>query len=167
VVDPDFLYTVAQVGVTYAGFSTLVTVVAYRRNIGVVAARIYYMLLLSIIVISFAFVPVIIQAYDVNDTISWRVSSGLFGATWGVYWINALVKLRTRFRVWDTLSAINKLNTVVVHPGSVVCLFLGSIGVWGIYTSAVYVTALFMMLYMSALLFLQIIIGLLDDQTGP
>jgi hypothetical protein len=31
-VDPDLLYTIAQVGVTYAGFSTLVTVVAYRRD---------------------------------------------------------------------------------------------------------------------------------------
>lgn len=165
-VDPDFLYTVAQVGVTYAGFSTLVTVVAYRRDMSVVPARIYYMLMLSVIVISFAFVPVVIQSYDVSETTAWRVSSGLFGAAWGVYWINAIVKLRTRFRVWKTLSTINKLNTAVVHPASIVCLFLGSFGVWGMYTSAVYVTALFIMLYMSALLFLQIIIGLLDDQTG-
>ena len=165
-VDPDFLYTVAQVGVTYAGFSTLVTVVAYRRNMGAMPARIYYMLLLSIIVISFAFVPVVIQTYEVSETIAWRVSSGLFGAAWGAYWINAIVTLRTRFRVWETLSTTNKLNTAVMHPGSIICLFLGSFGVWGMYTSAVYVTALFIMLYMSAFLFLQIIIGLLDDQTG-
>ena len=165
-VDPDFLYTVAQVGVTYAGFSTLVTVVAYRRNMGAVPARIYYMLLLSIILISFALVPVVIQTYNVNENLAWKVSSGLFAVAWGAYWINAIVKLRTRFKVWDTLSTTNKVNTAVIHPASVICLLLGTFGVWEKYTSAVYVTALFIMLYMSAFLFLQIITGLLDDQTG-
>ena len=33
-VDSDFLYTVAQVGATYAGFSTLVAVVGYREQTG-------------------------------------------------------------------------------------------------------------------------------------
>ena len=165
-VDPDFLYTVAQVGVTYAGFSTLVTVVAYRRDMGALPARIYYMLLLSIIVIAFAFVPGVIQTYNVSEAIAWRASSGLFGAVWGAYWINAIVKLRTRFQVWDTLSFLNKIHTVVMHPGSVVCLLLGMSGLWGTYTAAVYVTALFIMLYMSAFLFLQIITDLLGHQAG-
>jgi hypothetical protein len=164
VVDPSFLYTVAQVGVTYAGFSTLVTVVAYRRDMGALPARIYYMLLLSVIVIAFAFVPVIILAYNVSEALAWRVSSGLFGTAWAAYWINAIVKLRTRFQVWDTLSTLNKLHTVVLHPGSAICLLLGIFGLWGIYAPAVYVTMLFIMLYMSAFLFLQIITDLLDKQ---
>jgi len=164
VVDPDFLYTVAQVGVTYAGFSTLVTVVAYGRDTGAMPARIYYMLLLSIIVIAFAFVPVVIQAYDVSEALAWRMSSGLFGIVWGAYWINAIVKLKTRFQVWDTLSTLNKLHTVVLHPGSATCLLLGIFGLWGTYTPAVYVTMLFIMLYMSAFLFLQIITDLLDKK---
>lgn len=165
-IDSDFLYTVAQVGVTYAGFSTLVTVIAYGSNRGAMPARIYYMLLLSIIVISFAFVPVIIRAYEVDELVAWRVSSGLYGLAWGGYWVNAIVQLRTRFKVWGSLNTINKLNTAVLHPVSIVCLLLGAFGVLGAHTSAVYVTALFVMLYMSALLFLQIITGLLDDQAG-
>jgi hypothetical protein len=69
--------------VTYAGFSTLVTVVPYRRDMRALPARIYYMFLLSIIVIAFAFVPVIIQTYEVGETVAWRVSSGLFAGVWG------------------------------------------------------------------------------------
>ena len=71
-VDPDFLYTVAQVGVTYAGFSTLVTVVAYRSDMKAMPARIYYMLLLSIIVIACAFLPTILSAYELGGSIVWR-----------------------------------------------------------------------------------------------
>ena len=162
--DPEFLYAVAQVGVTYAGFSTLVTVVAYRRDIRALPARIYYMLLLSIIVIAFAFVPVIVQTYEFSETVAWRVSSGLFAVVWAAYWINAIVTLRTRFPVWDSLSFLNKAHTAVLHPGSAIVLFLGAFGVWGRFTAAVYISALFVMLYMSAYLFLQIIIGLLKDE---
>lgn len=148
---------------TYAGFSTLVTVVAYRRDLQALPARIYYMLLLSIIVISFAFVPVIIQTYEVGETVAWRISSGLFALVWGAYWINAIITLRTRFPVWGSLSLLNKVNTAVLHPGSVIVLALGAIGVWGGFIASVYISALFVMLYMSAYLFLQIIIGLLED----
>ena len=165
-IDREFLYAIAQVGVTYAGFSTLVTVVAYRRDTQVLPARIYYMLLLSIIVIVFAFVPVIVQTYEVGEAVAWRVSSGLFAGAWGAYWINAIVTLKTRFLVWNSLSLLNKANTAVLHPGSVIVLFLGAAGVWGRFNAAVYVSALFVMLYMSAYLFLQIIISLLDENQG-
>jgi hypothetical protein len=164
VVDPDFLYTVAQVGVTYAGFSTLVTVIAYRSDMKALPARIYYMLLLSVIVIACAFLPTIFLAYELSESTAWQVSSGLFGAVWCAYWINAIVKLKTRFRVWGSLALLNKVNTAVVHPAAIVLLFAGMIGLWGKFTEAVYVTALFIMLYMSAYLFLQIIIDLLDTQ---
>ena len=164
-VDPDFLYTVAQVGVTYAGFSTLVTVVAYRSDMKAMPARIYYMLLLSIIVIACAFLPMVLSAYEFDESIGWQASCGIFGAIWCAYWINAIVKLRTRFRVWGSLSLLNKVNTAVVHPSAVFLLLAGTLGFWGELTGAVYVTALFIMLYMSAYLFLQIIVDLLD--TGP
>ena len=103
-IDPEFLYAVAQVGATYAGFSTLVAVVAYRRDTGPIPGRIYYMLLLSIIVVAFSFVPAVVQNY---------------GA-----------------------------------------------GVWGKSIGAVYATALFIMLYMSAYLFLQVITGLLEHNAS-
>ncbi len=163
-VDPDFFYTVAQIGVTYAGFSTLVTVVAYRRDMTALPARIYYMLLLSVMVVAGAFLPTIFLAYEISESTVWQASSGLFGAVWCAYWINAIVKLRNQFRIWGSLSLLNKVNTAVVHPASIILLLAGMIGLWGRLTEAVYVTALFIMLYMSAYLFLQIIIDLLDTK---
>ena len=121
------------------------------------------MLLLSIIVVAFAFVPAIIQTYDVGEVSVWRLSSGLFGITWGAYWINAMITLRTRFPVWNALSLLNKANTAFFHPASFIVLLLGAFGLWGELVAAVYISALFVMLYMSAYLFLQIIVGLLDE----
>ena len=168
-IDPEFLYAVAQVGVTYAGFSTLVSVVAYRRELGALPARIYYMLLLSIIVVVFAFVPAVVRSYGTDDATTWKLSSVLFGMVWLSYWIHAIRTLTTRFPVWNALSWVNKFHTAVVHPGSAAALLLGSLGLWGSATPAVYVTALLIMLYMSAYLFLQIIVGLLEDSasSGP
>jgi hypothetical protein len=67
--------------------------------------------------------------------------------------------------VWDSLALLNKVNTVLVHPTAFILLFVGMTGFWGESVEAVYVTALFIMLYMSAYLFLQIIIDLLDTQS--
>ena len=164
-VDHDFLYTVAQVGVTYAGFSTLVTVVAYRNDLSALPARIYYMLNLSIIVIAFAILPPVLHSYGLAESVIWRACSGAYALVWAVYWLNAIFQLKTRFRVWGHLTVMNKLNTTFGHPGSIALLVGGVLGFWGELTDAVYITALFIMLAMSAYLFLQIIVGLLDAST--
>ena len=165
-IDPEFLYAVAQVGATYAGFSTLVAVVAHRRDMGPIPSRIYFMLLLSIIVVAFSFVPAVVQNYGATESEAWKVASALYGFVWGAYWINALVSLKTRFPVQGDLSLLNKLHTYLLHPGAIIMLFLGALGLWGTVIGAVYATALFIMLYMSAYLFLQIITGLLEHKSS-
>jgi hypothetical protein len=85
VVDPEFLYAVAQVGATYAGFSTLVAVVAHRRDMGPIPSRIYFMLLLCIIVVAFSFVPAVVQNFGATESEAWRVASALYGFVWGAF----------------------------------------------------------------------------------
>jgi len=54
----------------------------------------------------------------------------------------------------------------LLHPGAIIMLFLSALGLWGTVIGAVYATALFIMLYMSAYLFLQIITGLLEHKSS-
>ncbi len=124
------------------------------------------MLLLSIIVVAFSFVPAVVQNYGATESVAWKVSSALYGFVWSAYWINALITLKSRFRIGSDLRFLNKLHTYLVHPGAIVMLFFGAFGVWGESTGAVYATALFIMLYMSAYLFLQIITGLLEHNAS-
>ena len=124
------------------------------------------MLLLSIIVVAFSFVPAVVQNYGATESAAWKVSSALYGLVWSVYWINALLTLKSRIPIRSDLSFLNKLHTYLVHPSSIIMLFFGAFGVWGESTGAVYATALFIMLYMSAYLFLQIITGLLEHNAS-
>jgi hypothetical protein len=123
------------------------------------------MLLLSIIVIACAFLPPIFLAYQLSEKLAWQASCGIFAVLWCWYWVNALITLKTRFPVWGSLSLGNKINTAVIHPASFVSLFAGMIGLWGQLIAPFYLTALFVMLCMSAYLFLQIILELLDSKT--
>ncbi len=163
-VDSDFLYAVAQVGATYAGFSTLVAVVAYRGQTGAIPARIYYMLLLSLIVIMSSFLPQIVQYFGAEKMLAWRISSALYAVVWSGYWANALRTIKTKFSSQNELSFLNRLNTYAIHPIAIAILYLGAFGLWGDLVAAVYATALFVMLYMSANLFLQVVTGVLRER---
>ena len=124
------------------------------------------MLLLSIIVVAFSFVPAVVQNYGATESEAWKVASALYGFVWGAYWINALVSLKSRFPVQSELNFLNKLHTYLLHPGAIIMLFLGALGLWRTVIGAVYATALFIMLYMSAYLFLQIITGLMEHKSS-
>jgi hypothetical protein len=163
-VGEEFLYAVAQVGATYAGFSTLVAVVAYKGETGPIPARIYYMLLLSLMVVLASFLPLLVQYFGLIQESAWRIASGVYAVAWGSYWVNAIRTIRSRFGSIEGLSFLNRFNTYVVHPVSVSVLVLGFIGAWGGQVSAVYATTLFVMLYMSAYLFFQIVMSFLKDR---
>ena len=78
----EFLYTVAQVGAAYAGFSTLVAVLGHQRLGTAVPGRILLMLLLSIIAVSFALLPTVPIHFGVPEEVSWRVMSGIYAVAW-------------------------------------------------------------------------------------
>ena len=126
-VDSDFLYTVAQIGATYAGFSTLVAVVAYREQIGPISGRIYYMLLLSLIVIMSSFLPQIVQYFGADKMLAWRIASALYAAAWTGYWIKSLRTIKTRLKSQSELSFLNRLNTYAIHPAAIAVLSLGAL----------------------------------------
>jgi hypothetical protein len=104
------------------------------------------MLILSIIVVVVAFVPAVIGSFGVDVVMTWRLSSLLLGLACVSYWIRAIRTPGTRFPAWNAQSWVNKFHTAVGHPGSAVALLLGSLGLWGSATSAVYVTAMLIMM---------------------
>jgi hypothetical protein len=122
------------------------------------------MLLLSLIVIMSSFLPQIIQYYGAENILAWRIASALYAAAWTGYWINALRTIKRRFNSPSDLSFLNRLNTYAVHPAAIALLLLGAFGLLGDLAGAVYATALFVMLYMSAYLFLQIVTEFLRDR---
>jgi len=161
----DFLFAVAEVGATYAGFSTLVAVVAYRMGGSPIPARIYYMLLLSLMVVAFAFVPAVIQFYGASELTAWKTASILYALVWISYWATGRWRMRRSVQFnFSSMTLLNKLNSYVIHPIAIGALLLSGLGVWGQLVGAVYTTVLFVNLYFSAFLFLQVVAGILGEK---
>ena len=161
----DFLFAVAEVGATYAGFSTLVAVVAYRMGGGPIPARIYYMLLHSLMVVSFAFVPAVIQFYGAAELMAWKIASILYALVWISYFVTSRWRMSRSVQFdFSSMTLQNKLNANVIQPIAIGALLLSGLGVWGQLVGAVYTTALFLNLYFSAFLFLQIVAGILGEK---
>ena len=83
----DLMLTFAEVAVTFAGFAGLVTVIAQRlsgADTTVATGRLQGMLVLSLLVAAFSFVPQLVAGFGLSEEAVWRASSGLYGLAWVV-----------------------------------------------------------------------------------
>ncbi len=162
-VEADFLFTIAEVAAAFAGFSTLVVVVAQRSRKGLVAAiRLTNMLRLSLLVILFSLVPYLPVYFGGSAIGAWRISSGLFALLWLAYLLAGLRQaLPHGFRGY---SLLNKINFFGVEALAILALFGGAFGAWRSETAFVYLCCLLAMLYISGWLFLQQVVEIARDE---
>jgi hypothetical protein len=156
--DSDFLFTVAEVGVAFAGFAGLVTILARRLGQGTESQAevhlLYRMLLVSMLTVAAALVPYLPFRFGASEPQAWRISSGVFFAGWLLYFVNALRGILTNLDATNPpggrfLLFFNQL----VHLGAGIALLTAAVGLWGSAAPAVYLAALCAMLYMAGCLF--------------
>jgi hypothetical protein len=163
VIHQDFLFTIAEVGAAFAGFSTLISVIGLRSSDAASPTKVISMLILSILAVSFALIPNLIPLYELPISQSWRFLCLLYAIIWAAYWVFILIVIR-RARFGTNFSGLllaNKINAFLVHPGLILALLAGAADFWGNVADRVYVTAVLVMLLLSAQLFVQIVISLL------
>jgi hypothetical protein len=164
-VEADFLFTVAEVAAAFAGFSTLVVVVAQRsRNVRgeLATAKLTNMLRLSLLVILFSLVPYLPLYFGASEIKAWRISSGLFAFLWLVYFLDCLRRaVPTRFHGF---GLVNKINFFGVEGLAILALVAGAFGAWRSHTGFVYLSSLLAMLYISGWLFLQQVVEISRDE---
>ena len=167
----DLMLTMAEIAVAFAGFAGLVTVIAQRlsgADTTVATGRLQGMLVLSLLVAAFSFVPQLVAGFGLSEEAVWRASSGLYGLAWAGYMlfgIRLALALRTA-RALPTGTAALHINQVI-HLISPLLLLAGAAGVWNSMTAQVYTVALFGMLYISGVLFVQVFVSLTrgDEQS--
>ena len=165
-VDYEFLYSLAEVAAAFAGFSTLISFVAARKISSLEPSRIIAMLALSIMVVLFSLIPSLLVQYQLDQSTSWQVLCALYAATWLFYFAGIVNNLRVGGlgASIKSLPLLNKLNTFGVHPISILALALGALRIIDTPASWLYVTGLFVMLFLSAQLFIQIVISLIRSE---
>lgn len=162
----EFRLTVAEVAVTIAGFAGLVTVLTQRlgrTHVEFDVVRFRDMLLLGLIAAAFALFPTLPAAFGASEEITWRVSAGLFAVAWAGFglqgWLAGLRLSRagsrpfTRPLFWTNLA---------VHVPAVIALVLVAMDARPLAAcrAAVYVAALFAMLYIAGAYFVALFVSL-------
>jgi len=162
----DFMFTVAEVAVAFAGFAGLVTVLSQRLSRTQAqfdVARFRDMLLLSLIASAFALFPVLPATFGASEEITWRVSSLLFALAWAGYGLQGLAA-GVRLTRAGTRPFARPLfwNNLAVHlPVTFALLGVAAdVGFLAGVRSAVYVTALFATLYLAGAYFVALFVSL-------
>ncbi len=81
--DAEFLFIVAEVAVAFAGFASIVAVLGQRSTRDhplLDASRLRGLLECSLVVVAFSLFPYVATRFFVDDSVAWRLSSGLFAA---------------------------------------------------------------------------------------
>lgn len=159
----------AEVGVTLAGFSGLVTVLSRRRDVASTqrdAHTLQSMLFVSFMVTAFSLFPRLPASFGVAPQSGWQLSFGTFFLAWLLY----IIPSRRRFSALSaTLTPFQRRAgnfNLAVHSLVGVGLALGSFGAWGSRSEAVYLSCLFILLYMAGYLFVRLFLRLLAETAG-
>jgi hypothetical protein len=162
----DFLFTVAEVAVAFAGFAGLVTVLTQRlakteREFDIVRFR--DMLLLSLIAAAFSLLPTLPSAFGASDEATWRLSAVLFLIAWAGFGLQGLIAgLRLSRSGTRPFSRPLFWSNLVIHVPAMIALLLVAIDAPLVASvrSAVYLAALFAMLYLAGAYFVALFISL-------
>jgi hypothetical protein len=162
----DFLLTVAEIAVAFAGFAGLVTVLARRpsgaeREFELVRLR--DLLLLSLLAAAFALFPRLPALFGADDELTWRLSSAVLAAAWGGFGIQGLLA-GTRLSRVGTRPFSKPLfwANLVVHLSSMTALAMVAVDVSIVSTlrPAVYSATLFALLYLAGAYFVALFLSL-------
>jgi hypothetical protein len=153
----DILFTFAELAVALAGFSAIIGVLGTRpsaSDIRVDGLRLQVMLEASLAVAAFSIIPGLLDHFDIATGSVWRISAGIF----------LLIQVPTEFlgilrtREMPDMT-LTRLNVNTINWALSIAADLIALGValnWmGDRANAYYMLAVFLLLGMSGLLFIQ------------
>lgn len=161
----EFLFVVAQVSVVYVGFATLIVVVVQQfsgARAELEVTRLHSMMFLSLLAVAFSLFPYLLFFLDVPTQTAWRVSSFFLGSLWLPFWVQRIRWVRSREHrdAMRFASLGNRVNLYLVQPLSILCLFVGALGLWGSLVGFIYLCAILVLLIMSAYLFMVLVVAM-------
>ena len=155
-VDSGELLTLAEIAVAFAGFSALVTALGGHSSHDDRLMDSYALRALvenALVVATFSLLPIALQKYSVPDSDVWRISSAGFIL---VLLISSIGASRRARPLHHLLTPARKATRRIVLPmilGSFVALILVVTGLSPVADSALYFTALCLILGIAGLLF--------------
>ncbi len=165
--DGDLLLTIAEVAVAFAGFASLVSILGRRssRDSPVVqAARLRVLIISSLLVVAFAFFPVVPHRLGASDPAVWRISSGVF-ATAG------LAMVAVTFGNLERIRAAGRPPPGFAWRGAVIgsvlftawaLLVSNAVGAFPASAAAIYILSLLLFLFLAGFMFANLLLSFLE-----
>ena len=162
--DTDFLFTVAEVAVTLAGFAGLVSVIAQRpagRFADLAAHRLRTMLLYSLTATVFSLIPYLFLRAGLGDELSWRMCSAGFFAAWLPMFVRARAH-SSRFTSDIPLREQLLLYVgIAISVGGLAVLALNVAGVFRSQAAVAYQSSLLLLLLAALRVFVRLFVSLI------
>ena len=156
--DADHLFTVAEVGIALAGFSTLVAVLGVRPGRSdprLDAFRLQVMLEASLFVVALSLFPLIPSKLGASADLTWRISAGVLLATDAILTAATLKRERAVRALYTRADRLLRIGAqAFAYTADLVAIFI-LLGVVGTLASGFYFVALYLNLVLAGLLFLR------------
>jgi hypothetical protein len=124
------------------------------------------MLFVSLMTTAFALFPRLPVSFGLAPQAGWQLSFAAFFVVWFFY----IVPSRRRFSAVSENYSPSRRRLgdfhFAVHGLLGIALLLGSFGVWGDSSEAVYLSSLFVLMYMAGYLFVRLFLELLARTAG-
>ena len=156
-IDRDVLFTVAEIAVALAGFSAIIGVLSTRKSssdLKVNSLRLQVMLETCFMVAAAAFVPVLLEQFDLAAPVLWQFASAAFLCAVIPY--EFVARNRTKGMPDMTLTKMN-INTVnwALSIGADLVLAAILLSLVGPYSEALYLVVLLLQLTLAGTLFIH------------
>ena len=155
------LQTYIEVGVAFAGFAALVTVVRRKGSEEIepqLARRLRYMIETALLAALFSVIALSIRAFGVSDDVSWRISSGLLAVAWSFQTFFGLRRVRRNQRAgYSWGSAPFRYFLLTLGYASIAALAANSLDVFAPVQGPVFILVLGILLFIAGLSFVRFI----------
>lgn len=156
-IETGLLFLLAEISVALAGFSAIIGVLGSRSGrseVRVDALRLQAMLETSFVVAAASILPALLDHFGIAVSASWRISSALFLL---VQIPSEIIGIRRTKEMPDMTWSRFNVNTVnwSLSIGADLIMLGVLLNLFGAHTSGFYLLALFSLLTMAALLFIQ------------
>jgi hypothetical protein len=156
-IEADLLFVIAEISVALAGFSAIIGVLGSRSgasDVRVDALRLQVMLESCLVVAAASIVPVLLSYFEVNASAAWRLASAAFLLVQVPMEVIAFMRTSSMPDMKLSKFNVNTINWCLSIGADLVMLGI-LLDLVGTQASAYYMLAVFSLLVMSGLLFIQ------------
>ncbi len=165
---PEFLFTVAEIAIALAGFAGLIVAISRRDDKPAEDVRLEIELLKNVLgasfmAVAFSLIPATLLGMEIDPIVAWRSSAFLYLVSFVVYLSRTVPKTLASYR--ETNRSVPRTYRINIGLAVVVCISLGLV-VIGVLPVSAYLPALLYVLYGAGVSFVRVFLSVVRNSVA-